>query len=320
MGLPESTEQFRFAPVRALRTIFSGVGQLLLAADRLREEDAEHDGTAGREQQDSPKPWDPYEPRSVRIIPNTSNVPDSRVNVSDLSDEADVVPPEAAQAIAAQATTAPGKAKPTAQAKKPGGGKRGSGSKSGGAAKSAAGAVKSGGAAKSASAAKVASGGSGRNGRKHGANQAQQPRFRSLDLTGNVRLLSADDLAENEEDEFARTEATAPSEPSAVTAGVPAEWPYGLPAAESAPAPAPAAQDGDSSDSTSYPAYPTRAARELPIEGYDGLSLPSLRARLRNLDVAQLRQLVLYEISHAYRPDVVSMFERRIARLQGSES
>jgi hypothetical protein len=28
---------------------------------------------------------------------------------------------------------------------------------------------------------------------------------------------------------------------------------------------------------------------------------------------------VLYEISHAYRPDVVSMFERRIARLEGSD-
>ncbi len=114
--------------------------------------------------------------------------------------------------------------------------------------------------------------------------------------------------------------ATRPAEATALpaeTTALPAEWPYGLPAAEPVPGAASAAQVGESSP---YPTYPTRTSRELPIDGYDGLSLPSLRARLRNLDVAQLRQLVLYEISHAYRPDVVSMFERRIARLQGSDS
>ncbi len=80
-------------------------------------------------------------------------------------------------------------------------------------------------------------------------------------------------------------------------AGAAPDWPYDLVAGET-------------------PAEPSRAARALPIAGYDDLSLPSLRARLRKLDVAQLRQLVLYEISHAYRPDVVTMFERRIAKLQ----
>src|SRR5262249_10218531 len=38
--LPDANDQIRLAPVRALRAVFSGVGQLLLAADRLREEDA----------------------------------------------------------------------------------------------------------------------------------------------------------------------------------------------------------------------------------------------------------------------------------------
>jgi len=52
------------------------------------------------------------------------------------------------------------------------------------------------------------------------------------------------------------------------------------------------------------------------VPGYDDLSLPSLRARLRSLDAAQLRLLVEYEKANAGRPDVVMMFERRIAKLK----
>jgi hypothetical protein len=53
-----------------------------------------------------------------------------------------------------------------------------------------------------------------------------------------------------------------------------------------------------------------------PLPNYDELSIASLRARLRNLDVAQVRQLAKYEKAHAARPDVVTMFERRIAKLE----
>jgi hypothetical protein len=42
----------------------------------------------------------------------------------------------------------------------------------------------------------------------------------------------------------------------------------------------------------------------------------SLRARLRNLDVAQVRQLAEYERTHAGRADVLTMFERRIVKLE----
>lgn len=61
----------------------------------------------------------------------------------------------------------------------------------------------------------------------------------------------------------------------------------------------------------------TEAVEEtaLPIAGYDELSLPSLRARLRNLDVSQLQVIVDYEATHANRADVVTMFERRIVKL-----
>ena len=44
--------------------------------------------------------------------------------------------------------------------------------------------------------------------------------------------------------------------------------------------------------------------------------MASLRARLRNLDVAQVRKLADYERAHAARTDVLAMFERRIAKLE----
>jgi hypothetical protein len=63
------------------------------------------------------------------------------------------------------------------------------------------------------------------------------------------------------------------------------------------------------------PAAPAAPTGELPVANYDGLTVASLRARLRNLSADQLAQLVDYEKSHANRADVVQMFERRIAKL-----
>ena len=58
------------------------------------------------------------------------------------------------------------------------------------------------------------------------------------------------------------------------------------------------------------------AAGAAPLPNYDELSVASLRARLRNLDVAQVRQCAEYERAHAARAEVVTMFERRIAKLE----
>jgi hypothetical protein len=74
-------------------------------------------------------------------------------------------------------------------------------------------------------------------------------------------------------------------------------------------APAPAA-DADVTGASAV-----TAASALPVPNYDELSLPSLRARLRNLDAGQLRVLAEYERSHAGRADIMTMFERRIAKL-----
>ena len=53
-----------------------------------------------------------------------------------------------------------------------------------------------------------------------------------------------------------------------------------------------------------------------PLPNYDELSVASLRARLRNLDVSQVRQLAEYERAHAARAEVLTKFERRIAKLE----
>jgi hypothetical protein len=66
-------------------------------------------------------------------------------------------------------------------------------------------------------------------------------------------------------------------------------------------------------DEPAVQAAPTADAPPLP--GYDDLSLPSLRARMRVLDAAALRTLLAYEKAHAHRDDVIAMFERRLAKI-----
>ena len=74
---------------------------------------------------------------------------------------------------------------------------------------------------------------------------------------------------------------------------------------EDAEEPAPAAAPS--------PAAPAVGPAALP--NYDELSVASLRARLRNLTAAQVGELAAYEREHAARPEVITMFERRIAKL-----
>jgi hypothetical protein len=53
-----------------------------------------------------------------------------------------------------------------------------------------------------------------------------------------------------------------------------------------------------------------------PIEGYDDLSLPQLRARLRTFTPEQLSDLLAYERANAARPAFVGMLTRRIATVR----
>ncbi|WP_242900969.1 hypothetical protein [Actinomadura terrae] len=59
-------------------------------------------------------------------------------------------------------------------------------------------------------------------------------------------------------------------------------------------------------------------AEELPVPNYDEATLPQLRARLRGLSADQVRLLREYEREHAARAEVIRMYERRIAKLNGS--
>jgi hypothetical protein len=114
---------------------------------------------------------------------------------------------------------------------------------------------------------------------------------RDLDRTGNVRLLSG---------EKARGGDRAPTLDAMMTSddAMMAE--------------------GAAVDEEVGPVAETTASAPLP--NYDELSVPSLRARLRNLNVAQLRQLLVYEQAHAARPDVMAMFERRITKLEAESA
>ena len=104
--------------------------------------------------------------------------------------------------------------------------------------------------------------------------------------------------------------ATAPADlavpaPAEVAEREPADLAVPTPAEPAVPAPA--------------EVEPAPAEAPLPVVGYDQLTVASLRARLRVLDVTQVQTLLDYEKAHQGRTDVVTMFERRIAKLeQGS--
>ncbi len=135
----------------------------------------------------------------------------------------------------------------------------------------------------------------------HGARQqrdevarpAAESRWRSLDQTGNVRLLTADELYD---DLGGTAAAPAVSDDNHTAADGPDDNHTAAPA------------DHDAVASSGSPA--------LPLADYDSLSLASIRARLRTLNADQLRVLASYERKNAERTDVLGMLERRIEKLE----
>ena len=162
-------------------------------------------------------------------------------------------------------------------------------------------------------------------GQKAAAGPKDETRWRSLDETGNVRLLSEEDAPEpaasaeatvGAEAATAVAEAPTPTQPPSDAATPPevtAPAETAAPAATTAPAVAEVPADAQP------PATSTREA-SLPVPNYDDLSVASLRARLRNLDTGQVRALLDYEKANAGRAAVLTMFERRIAKLEGQEA
>ena len=57
---------------------------------------------------------------------------------------------------------------------------------------------------------------------------------------------------------------------------------------------------------------------ELPVAGWDELSLGSIRARLSRLSEADLMTLHAYEERHGARPDVLSMLANRLIKIRAN--
>ncbi|NRQ34896.1 hypothetical protein HII36_24135 [Nonomuraea sp. NN258] len=58
---------------------------------------------------------------------------------------------------------------------------------------------------------------------------------------------------------------------------------------------------------------------EEPLPGYAGLTVASLRARMRGKSEEQIAALLAYEQATTARPEVVRMFENRLAKLRAGE-
>jgi hypothetical protein len=179
---------------------------------------------------------------------------------------------------------------------------------------------------------------------------AEPSRWRSLDKTGNVRLLDGDEEQDDEDVPRVaqavpeRAPAPVPSAdytPTEVVPAVPAEPAAAEAAAEPAPidpalpeaafpqAPAEPALPEAPAEATlpeapaepALPEAPAEAAlpeapgEALPVPHYDQLSVASLRARLRVLDASQIQTLLDYEKAHDSRPAVITLFERRLTKL-----
>ncbi|GAA1269074.1 hypothetical protein GCM10009677_22020 [Sphaerisporangium rubeum] len=110
----------------------------------------------------------------------------------------------------------------------------------------------------------------------------------------------------------AETVAAAPAEPAAGPPATAAE-----PVSKDATAAAPLSTDAVAT-TPSTDAAPTTTLPE-PLPGYAGLTLASLRARLRGKTVEQVRDLLAYEQATTARPEVVQMFTKRLAKMESGE-
>jgi hypothetical protein len=142
-------------------------------------------------------------------------------------------------------------------------------------------------------------------------------------FTDRLRNRPAEDTAKEDASVPAQASAPTTEAPTSEAAPVKEEAPAAAaeaPAAEAPVAEAPAAEVKAETPEAPASAAETPAATEAPageppLPNYDELTVPSLRARMRNLSVEQLNEVIAYEKAHANRADVIAMFERRIAKL-----
>ena len=317
MRVPQVSERIKEAPAQALRGVFAGIGQLLLITDKLRNKASHQDVPRARTPEASQTVTDTAVTSPAANGAGTAAAPAGAASgeagpaLVDAGPTAEAAAAPAAAAAAASApadaaaapaeavtesetvsaepaparpaTTRRTAAKPVANkpvtAKPP--------AKPATAKPATAKPTTPRRTAAKAAAAEAAEGA--------GDSAPRPPKrqsSRNFDKTGNVRVLG------NEADTPAPEPAAAAPEPVTAAPEPVAAAPEPVTAA---PEPVAAAEP---------------AAAAAPLPNYDELSVASLRARLRNLDGAQVKELAEYERAHAARADVLTMFERRIAKLE----
>jgi len=275
MPLPPVNDRIKEIPAQALRAVFAGIGQILLIADKLRARAVEQ--VSGPDAAPAAQPADPAQRADATQRADAASTAGAAGpgEATGPAEAAQPVPEAPRRPPRATGKPAPGRARRGAPPAAP-----------------------------------------------------QRPRWRSLDETGNVRLLDegeedlapgTDAAAEPAAKAAAEPAAKAAAEPAAKAAAEPAASPAtssaSAAAAPTAAAPTAAAPGVTAPAAPATPDTPAAGAGALPLANYDQLSLASLRARLRVLDAAQVSLLLDYEKAHESRPDVVTMFERRIAKL-----
>lgn len=289
MRVPQVSERIKEAPAQALRGVFAGIGQLLLITDKLRNKVA-----PGQDVRRAPAPRaaetvtdrtaaDPAGPREEAAGEPAAASASASAGAPAAAEGA---PAEAVAAEPAPATPPAGRRAPA----KPAGAKPA--------------------AARPASARRAAAKPSAV---EPDVTEAPTPPkrqgIRDFDKTGNVRVLGD---AEGSVAPVGAPEPVAAAEPAAAIEPVTAPQPV----AAQEPAAAPEPISAEQASVAAGEAASSPADSGTPLPNYDELSVASLRARLRNLDAAQVGRLADYERTHAARADVLAMYERRIAKLE----
>jgi hypothetical protein len=255
MPIPQVTDRIKEAPAVALRAVFAGIGQLLMAVDKIRAQMQEQATSSAAPAQERPSAAQPPQGQA-----------DGASNVTVLRERA-------------TAPTKPGGTKPGAVTKPA-------------ATKAAAGARPAAGP-KPAAGAKLSAEEKPAAGTKPGADAAKPAKAKPA--TATVKPAAKPAAAAETKPGPGATKPSASAKP----------------ASASAAAREPAA---------AKPAPVAAAVPAAPIPGYDDLSVASLRARLRGLDAAGVQALLDYEKANARRDDVITMFERRLSKIENGTS
>ncbi|HEY1324531.1 MAG TPA: hypothetical protein VGF32_30005 [Streptosporangiaceae bacterium] len=271
----------------ALRAVFAGIGQLLMAVDKVRAQMQEQATSSA-----------PGQHRTSAAQPPPGQA-DGTSNVTVLR--------ERATPTVTKPGTPPGGTGPGAATKSAAGPKAAAGAKSAAGPKAAAGAKtaaepKAAAAPKAAAEPKAAGGSKSTAGRK----AAAAPKAAAEAKAASGPKSTAGPKPAAGPRSAAGTKLSAEGKPAGTKPGADAKKPAQAKPATVTMEPAPA-----------KPAAATPAA---PIPGYDDLSVASLRARLRGLDAAGVQALLDYEKANARRDDVITMFERRLSKIENGAS